>query len=144
MSNLTVERLTRDMFAEFMSNFYFEGKHDPNFGEVYFAPRSFSYAVRDEGRIIGAFGLCSPWRGLGEVWLMSTEYLNEYPVWMVRQFRALTDLALRNGCHRVQMFVNAHDVKLNRWAKILGFRKEGVLKKHSANKEDHAVYAKTA
>lgn len=141
---LTFERMTRDDMSHFVSTHYFSAKEDnPDFYQVYFHDHAFTYKVLEEGRIIGAFGLNVAWRGVGEVWLMSTDHLNAYPIWMIKTFRQLTESALdKGGLHRVQMFVDNNDKKLHRWARALGFEFEGVMRKHSADQTDHAVYSK--
>lgn len=145
MSNPRIERLTEDRFKDFISRHYFSAKKDnPQFYQAYLHDKVFGYMVLgDDDLEIGAFGLNIAWRGVGEAWLFSTEKLNQYPIWMIKNFRTLTNEALRvGGLHRVQCYVLNCDQGLHKWAKMIGFQFEGVMRKHSAQGEDHAVYSK--
>lgn len=147
MSNLRTEKLTEDVFKDFISRYYFSAKvDDPQFHQRYFHDSSFSYAILGPNNlVIGAFGINIAWRGVGEVWFMSTDELNRYPKWLVSTFRILTQEAItKGGLHRVQMFIDNDSPRLHRWAKVLNFEFEGVMKKHSAEGKDHAVYSLTS
>jgi len=143
MSNLTLERLDKENFLEFISRHYFSAKMDnPEFYQGYIHDRSMGYIVLEDGRSIGAFGINIAYNGVGECWLFSTDKLNRYPIWMVKQFKNITNEVLNRGLHRVQMFVENTRLDYHRFAQILGFEFEGVLRKHSTTAIDHAVYSK--
>lgn len=145
MSKPVVVKLTEESFKDFVLSYYFSGNaKPPEYHQVYFLDTSHSYAILDENeKMIGAFGIVMVWHGVGEVWFMSTEYLNRYPKWQVKTFKHLTDLVLNEGVlHRVQMNVDNENVNHHKWAQMMGFEFEGVQRKHSAAGTDHASYAK--
>ena len=141
-SSVKIERLTQESFDDFLSKWYFSANAlNPEIVQGYFSRSLFSYIFLEGSEPIGAFGLVVLWPGVGECWLMSTEKLERRPIFMIKTFKRLTDEVLKNGLHRVQILV--HDTEpLNKWARTLGFHKEGVLRKYGINQEDSAIYSK--
>jgi hypothetical protein len=142
MSKLTITPLTPDLWVEFTSLWHFSvNAIDPSIVQGYYSKSLWSYILLEGTTPIGAIGIYEIWTGVVECWLMSTERLSEYPVFMVKNFRRLTDALLTRGIHRVQMLVH-NTPELNRWATLLGFTKEGVLHKYGADRKDNVIYAK--
>jgi hypothetical protein len=139
---IKVERLTQELFNEFLSLWYFEAYAlNPEIVQGYFSKSTFSYIFLEDNKPIGAFGLVVLWNGVGEGWFMSSTDLVRYPLFIIKTFRRLTDEVLKRGLHRIQILV--HDTpERNKWAKTLGFTKEGVLRKYDINQQDSVMYSK--
>ena len=142
-NRITTERITPELFNEFISLWQFSAyDNNPEIFQGYLSKSLFSYIFLEESKPIGAFGLVPFWAGVGEAWLMSTPQLEEKPLFMVKYFRRLTEELHTNGkLHRVQIMVNDTPA-LNRWAEVLGFTKEGVLRKYGLNGENQVMYSK--
>jgi len=142
MNKLSIERMTPELWDKFNSLWHFSvNEVDPSIPQGYYSKSIYSYIVLEGTEPIGAFGLFTIWNGVGEAWLMSSPRLNKFPVFLVKNFRQLSDEVLRRGLHRIQILV--HNTKtLARWAETLGFEYEGFLRKYTADGQDILIYSK--
>lgn len=145
MSKLSVIKLDKESFGGFAYRHGFsENENDLERYQAYFIESSFSYGILSPtGQMIGAFGIVVVWNGVGECWFMSTPSMNRFPKWQIKTFKSLTDGLLERGVlHRVQMNVDNDKPSHHRWARLMGFQFEGVLRQHSTEATDHASYSK--
>jgi hypothetical protein len=139
---IKVEKLTQELFDQFVSLYHFRANEvNPEILQGYFSRSIYSYILLVDNAPSGAFGIVPLWQGVCECWFMSSPALDRYPLFLVKNFRKLTDELLKNGMHRVQILV--HNTRsLNRWAQSLGFTYEGVLRRYGIDKKDNAIYSK--
>ena len=83
------------------------------------------------------------WPGVGEAWLGATGLARHYPLFMARDLKGRMDECARQmGLHRVQCTVLASKPNSLRWARMLGFEPEGLMRKFGPQKEDFYRFAK--
>lgn len=80
------------------------------------------FTAMDNGRPLGAAGICLYWEGVGEAWTLLSPEIKQQRIWLTRTVkRVLNDLTKALALHRVQVTVRA-DQEINKcWARALGF-----------------------
>tara|TARA_R100001530_G_scaffold135677_1_gene113509 strand:+ start:543 stop:974 length:432 start_codon:yes stop_codon:yes gene_type:complete len=82
--------------------------------------------------------------GAGEVWLVPGIAVDKYKFEFYKTVRWLLDEYLidHKKLHRLEMAIEDKWEKGIRWAKSLGFEREGFMKQWSPDKKDHILYAR--
>lgn len=82
--------------------------------------------------------------GVGELWLIPSIYMKQLPYQTIKITKTLIDGCLfsERKMRRLFFYVNNGWMKGHKWAKALGFNKEGIVKAYNENYEDFALYAK--
>jgi hypothetical protein len=114
----------------------------PNYG--YELVGNKSYSVEDKGDILFVGGCVEIHEGVAELWsILSSDAIRRQGSFITRGIRDyLNMLQLEHGYHRLFTLVEASFVEGHRWAQILGFKMEAVLKKYRPDKRDVAVYVR--
>lgn len=96
-----------------------------------------SWVVKGPDDTIGfAYGLHAVNPGVYEVWAVNTTNFSKYKIEYTRYMKSKLDFALSTGvARRIQIYTRL-DKGLDKWAKALGFTKEGVHPKLGPNSED--------
>jgi hypothetical protein len=90
-----------------------------------------------------SWGYKPQWPGVYECWFLSGYRIERYPITTIRQSRYQLDIdAISLQAHRLQMSVDASDVKALRYAKSLGFTSEGLMKAYGPDKRDYVRLAR--
>jgi hypothetical protein len=94
-----------------------------------------------DGKIIMCGGIaCGAWKGLGDIWLIPSGFVNQCPLGVFKTAKRYIDDVIETlDLHRVQATIAESEVK---WIEKLGFVREGVMRKFSRNKEDRYLYAR--
>ena len=101
------------------------------------------WTVRKAGEPVCIGGVARLWPGVGEAWLGATRLARQYPLFMVRGMRHhLGVCAAEMRLHRVQCVVLAARRSRRRWAGLLGFEEEGLMRKFGPQGEDFYRFAK--
>lgn len=138
---ITIKKLTQELFDQFISLWYFDApENDPGYNQALFDMSSYSYIFLVGDKTVAIFGIRILWAGVGECWMMGSPEVGTYKLPLIKQLRKLVD-TFSGPLHRIQMFVNDTPM-FHKWAKLLGFTFEGILRQHSIEGEDHAIYAK--
>jgi RimJ/RimL family protein N-acetyltransferase len=89
-------------------------------------------------KVYGMGGLFPLWPGVAEAWtLLSEDVKQDHGYWLHKTVRGwLRDQANQYDFHRLQINVDAGDDRAIRWAKVLGFEHEGVMRQYAFNKVD--------
>jgi RimJ/RimL family protein N-acetyltransferase len=92
-----------------------------------------------DGHVVGCAGLAECWPGRAEAWTL----LADDAFGVFRQIhRTVRDVLAKSPWHRVEMKVDAsHDAAI-RWAEHLGFVREALMRKYTADQRDVYLYAK--
>lgn len=100
-----------------------------------------AWTLWHEDKIIMCGGvICGGWPGIADVWLIPSPLINQWPLGAVKVTKAYLDGAIKDlRLHRVQATIEEKDVK---WIEVLGFEREGKLRKFGPNKEDKYIYAR--
>lgn len=105
---------------------------------------SIAFSALDGERVIGCGGVIRQWHGVGTLWLMASSEFKHHPRTILRiAFDMVEKIRVRGNFHRLQAYVAAEDSRHIRFMEALGFTFEGKLVKHTVDKRDHLLYAKT-
>lgn len=81
--------------------------------------------------------------GVGEVWLIVSDKIDECKFNFFKTVRGLVEFCLQKfGLHRVELAVVNDWKEGHKWAKALGFTQESVAKNYDFNMVDHAIYVR--
>jgi len=83
-------------------------------------------------------------QGVGEVWLIPSVDVDNHKYGFYKAVRWLVDKYLLEykKLHRLEMAVKADWEKGLKWAKSIGFSREGFMKKWCKDQQDHILYAR--
>ncbi|MFA5158609.1 MAG: hypothetical protein WC451_05505 [Patescibacteria group bacterium] len=80
------------------------------------------------------------WPGVADVWIAPSIFIDKYPLAAVKYVRGYLDKAIEvYGLWRVQATIAAEHCK---WIELMGFQKEGLLRKFSPDKQDRFIYSR--
>ncbi len=96
--------------------------------------------VFNNGRVISIVGLIPLNAGVAEVWTVPSERIKEVPLGYTRYVKALISAySTFMNLHRLQMSVEEGFEMGLRWAKLLGFEVEGLMKKYGPDQKNHLL-----
>lgn len=99
-----------------------------------------SWAVRLDGKLVALGGHTPVWTGRTVLWgYLGADCGKALPAMTKRVRREVDALAVEFP--RVEAYADRHHAQSNRWLRLLGFKKEGVMRKF-ANGRDYVLYAK--
>lgn len=99
-----------------------------------------AYSVFDRGRIVAVFGFSRIFAHSYELWTLLSAELRETPLATCKVCKnVLRSIPVAT---RIQMTTRADLRCGERWAKFLGFEKEGVMKRYGPDGADHILYAR--
>lgn len=102
------------------------------------------YAVFWNKKIIACGGVIPMWDGRATVWgIIDKSVVGSSMIWVHRFVKEHIDDALESRFHRLEMTVNMDFPQGSRWAEMLGFEFEGILKQYDPWRNDHIMYART-
>lgn len=92
----------------------------------------------DRGQVVVCAGLAPQWPGVACVWCMfSTEIRARDGASIILRLRALRDKAIaKHQLHRLQLDTQEGDARTARAARVLGFRREGVMPAYGTDGSD--------
>ena len=90
-----------------------------------------AYTVFINEEILLCMGIMKLWRGVGELWLITSPLVDKYPILTVKICKQYLRDTIRNiGFVRVQAIVRTDYDTGQRWAEMFGFKCEGEMKKY--------------
>ncbi len=95
-------------------------------------------AVAD-GRVVGVAGVAPQWRGRAVAWALLSEC--GPPVFLAVHRAALRFFALQ-GYRRIEAGVDVRFTAAQRWARLLGFEREGLMRGYGPDGHDAYLYAR--
>jgi len=105
---------------------------------------SIGFSMVEGDKVLGCCGVIKMWHGVGTMWMMVSEELKKRPRLLLTTAREITMLiAVNHRFHRLELFMNPELKKHIRFIEALGFTFEGRMIKHTVDKKDHLLYAKT-
>lgn len=115
------------------------GMLTPDFAQTLVAQTGVGWAGVLDGRVIGCAGIAECWPGRAEAWTL----LSEDAFDVFRHIHRVVRRVLADcPWHRVEMKVDADHVAAIRWAEHLGFEREGLMRKYTADQRDVFLYAR--
>lgn len=99
-----------------------------------------AWAVRVNGRLVAVGGYNIPWPGRAILWgYLGADCGAALPVMTKHVLRELR--AMHVEFPRVEAYAERHHAEGNRWLKLLGFKREGLMRKF-CNDRDYILYSK--
>ncbi len=93
--------------------------------------------------VLAIFGAQFVRPGVYHVWgLVSTEVAKHPISFFKAAEKTLAWYERTSKTHRIQMDIRAGHFDLMKWAHLLGFRHEGIMRAYSEDRSDHYLYAK--
>lgn len=92
-----------------------------------------------DGQVIGCAGIAECWPGRAEAWtLLAPDAFDVFR----HIHRVVRRVLADSPWHRVEMKVDADHAAAVRWAEHLGFEREGLMRKYTADQRDIFLYAR--
>lgn len=101
--------------------------------------------IRDKSGVIAIIGGTILWPGNMEIWSVTGEDINKYPIAYLKLVRELIErfqavLKIR----RFQCQGICGNPQLDKWFKSIGFKREAIMEKYGPQGEDFYLYARVA
>ena len=102
---------------------------------------SFTGLINDKP--IAAGGVFHLWDGVAEGWVLASKEIYKYPIFCAKHIKRRTEIIIKaNNIKRLQTSVKADcDVAL-RFAKWMGLKEEGIMKKYGPDGSDFIRFAR--
>jgi len=101
--------------------------------------------VIDGKKVLAIFGSVTIFPGIQHIWALVSEDVKDYPIQFFRTAqKVLAWQQKRKPARRYQIDIRAGYPELQKWAKLLGFECEGLMKKFGQNGDDYYLYARTS
>lgn len=95
-----------------------------------------------ENQPVACVGIVIVSQGVGHAWSYMTNGLRDYKIELVKLLRREIPVVMKNiGIHRLQVTIQAHMHRNIRFAELLGFQEEGILRAAAPNKADLRIMA---
>lgn len=102
---------------------------------------SISSTMMYNGVVLAILGFYQLFPGVLNVWILPSTHIHDNTFRYLRSVRKYVESLKRDiPCHRIQSLAISDEMH-DRWMSFLGFEKEGVLKKYSADKVDYTYWA---
>lgn len=102
-----------------------------------------SHTYISNGHVIAVGGVAPLWPGVGEGWVVCSAKVFDHGVGVARSTRGLLDeMAANHNFHRIQSAVLTGNERLERFAKFLGFQREGIMRRYGTDQKDYAIFAR--
>jgi hypothetical protein len=89
------------------------------------------------------FGAISIWHGVSEAWMVADDIARTRPILMTKFGKIFADtLAISQKLHRIQITVRTTDKRAVKWASVIGFEQEGVMRKYGPDEIDYLLMAR--
>lgn len=89
------------------------------------------------------FGSIPIWHGVSEAWMVADDRARTKPVLMTKFGRVFADtLAISQELHRLQITVRTTDKRAVKWAKVIGFEQEGVMRQYGPDGVDYLLMSR--
>lgn len=101
-----------------------------------------AFTIWDDGRCVAAGGIVIHWEGVGEAWLYLSDWIYPHALSFVKVIKERLEAIIReHRLVRVQTPLCALMPTNIRFARALGFRAEGVLRKYGPDGSDYIMHA---
>lgn len=100
-----------------------------------------NYCAFSHGKPVAAFGLIPLTEHRALAWAILSADLKKEMVYLHKKVKEFFDSGI-HGFRRVESTVDVSFSKGVRWVELLGFNREGVMRKYSKNGDDHYLYAR--
>lgn len=92
------------------------------------------------GQPIAIWGITPLWAGTSEAWFMLEEKARKFAVTMTKIAKLFLSFKFQeHGLHRLQITVRCGDNRAYKWAKAIGFKEEGRMRKYAPDGSDFYI-----
>ena len=99
--------------------------------------------IDQDGNVVALAGVNHLRLGVGEVWIIRSELINDHKFDFYKTINGLIDfLFLGMGLHRVELAIICSWSGGAKWAQSLGFKFESITRAYDYQFNDHAIYTK--
>ena len=117
----------------------------PNFKEYLQSYEASGHAVTAicNGQMVCCFGVNEFWAGVAEAWMLTSSHCDVVPVSLSRgAMRYFNQIAITLKLRRLQITVDERNIVAIRWARMLKFSREGVLRKYGPSGVDYLMMSR--
>ena len=107
--------------------------------EEYERKNEFSFTIFEGDKILACMGVYKYWEGRGEVWSVLDQNSREH---FIKVHNVGKQLIKNSRMRRLEATVDSAFAAGHRWMRLLGFKKEGEMKKFYPDGADVTVYAR--
>jgi len=101
-----------------------------------------SWTLKDEGEVLACFGICNIYGGVGTAWAFVSDKARHHgaslPKAMIAKLKECFDVM---KFHRLQTVVRIDSKEYQRFVELIGFQREGLLRKATPSKQDVFLYS---
>jgi RimJ/RimL family protein N-acetyltransferase len=102
-----------------------------------------AWTMKKDGRPIACGGFVGIGDGMAVVWVMATDEVRGHGMKLCRFARNATKIVFETmGWHRIHAAVRVDRPEYQRWAELMGFEREGCMRKAAPDKTDLYLYAR--
>lgn len=99
--------------------------------------------IDDDRNIIAIGGVSLLWPHVGSGWVLTSDLIVKYKIWVHRTIRNILDTAIKvYSLHRIESIILKKHKVSRKWAERLGFQREGLLRKYDSQGNDYWLYAR--
>ena len=101
-----------------------------------------AFTALENGHVIACAGIYKLWSGVGEAWLLASERIHNNRIGVARAVRlGMKNIIDEQEFWRVQTAMRSDWPLLERWAKFLGMKHEGSMRKFGVDGSDWERWA---
>lgn len=102
-----------------------------------------SFTLKINGEAVACGGILPMWHGVGEGWVLASHKIHGHTISIPRIiYDILDELMDKHGYWRIQGATLANWKQGLRFARFLGFEKEGLMKRYGPGGEDYVRHAR--
>lgn len=101
----------------------------------------FAYALVDGGEVFACAGIIPQWEHRAVAWALVGQAAGRH---MIELHRAVSQSFRQHPFRRIETAVTVEFDEGHRWAQLLGFRREGLMRSYTPEGEDCYLYARVA
>lgn len=98
-----------------------------------------SFTLVDADHVLGCGGIVKYWDGVGEAWTLLSDYAGQNMLTITRIVKQVLNDA---PFHRVQMTTDEGFTEAERWARMLGFEYEGLMRGYLKDGRNAKLWAR--
>lgn len=111
---------------------------NPRYGES-LAQGGPAFTVFNDGEVVACLGVFDYWEGRGACWAVLSGDLKTLMVGLTRRISAWFE---QSDYRRLECSVDPNFPEARRWARLLNFQEEGLMRKYTPSGADHLLYAR--
>lgn len=104
--------------------------------------KDLAWTGEENGHVIACAGVIPQWPGRAIAWALMSPMAGKCFRRIHRSVSAFLDYNIRERFHRIEATVDVDFDRAHKWMRMLGFEREGVMKKYRPDGMDQVLYAR--